>query len=228
MKQLTKNEEIFLQIIHDLKIPTIAQTCALKTLLNILNKKISSDETELLELALNSGNYLNGLIDTFLCVLKLQDKNFSINYDYFDFRELFEETLNNFQIFLKYNNLKVKIISDSNTVIFADKIHIKRVIENIIANAVNIAYKNSIIEMKIRLSKREFIFEAIFKSQYSEDNYFNEIVEQYKFSSSIHAFSGFKLGIYLSKEIIKHHFGKMIIKNNINDTCILGFCLPVR
>ena len=61
----TKIEESSAKIIHDLKIPIIAQIAALESFLSTASSKISQEEIDLIKLTLNSCNYIqNGRIHT--------------------------------------------------------------------------------------------------------------------------------------------------------------------
>ena len=228
MKIIEKKDEYFAKIIHDLKTPANAQARALESLLETCSKKINQEEKDLIELTLNSCNYMQNLIEVFCSVYKLNYEKIELNYEKFDIIKLINDTIKELRVLLKYHELNLAIKSSHKAIIVnADKLQIKRVIENILSNEIEHAFKNSIIEIELIKNKSSFIFHAKNKSKYIEPKALKEIFEKFKtnYTSTNRIASG--LGLYLSKEIIKAHFGKMIAKSYSNDTNIFGFSIPI-
>ena len=228
MKQIIKKEEYLEKIIHDLKTPATAQICALESLLKATDSKFSKKELDLIELTLNSCNYMKNLIDTFLNVLKLNSQKLSLNYTKFNFNELVKEVISEVNILLKYNELLLEITSDNEIILHADRLQIKRVIENILSNSIKNAYKNTTIQINISKIGAEVCFEVQNNSPYIEPEILKEIFNKYKTHCSFYNKPSIGLGLYLSKEIINAHFGRMIAKSFADDINIFGFYLPER
>ena len=132
MKQIARKEEYLAKLMHDLKTPATAQACALESLLKTTTSNFSEEESDLIKLTLNSCNNMKKLIDTFLFVFKLKNQKLVLKYEQFDLVQLVNEVISELKILLKYNELKIKIISNTECIINADKSNIKRVIENIL------------------------------------------------------------------------------------------------
>ena len=227
MKQTVKKEEYLAKIIHDLKTPASAQVSALKSLLETADKKFSEDETDLIKLTLNSCSYMQKLIDTFSAVFKLNCSKLVPNYEKFNIVDLLNEIIEEVSILLKYNELNLEVITEDEIIINADKLQLRRVIENILSNSINHSYKNSTIQIKITKTRYELTFEVKNNSCYIEDKVLREIFNKYKSYSSVYNRAGVGLGLYLSKEIINAHFGKMIAKSSPENINIFGFVLPL-
>ena len=228
MKPQTKKDEFLAKIIHDLKTPTIAQIKALESFLSTSSDKINEEEKNLIELTLNSCNYMQKLIDTFSMVHKLEYEDIILNYEKFNFNELIKKTVSELNILLKYYNLKVEFICNEEIVVNADKLQIKRVLENLIANAINYAFENSVINISAKLSRGDIIVEIKNNSNFIEPKILKEIFEKYKTYPSNYNKAGVGLGLYLSKEIIHAHFGKMIAKSYPDNINIFGFAIPEK
>ena len=228
MKVRIKKDEFLAKIIHDLKTPTIAQIKALECFLNTCSDKFSQDEIDLIELTLNSCNYMYKLIDTFNSVNKLNYEELVLNYEKFNFVQLVEDTIKELKILLKYYNLIINFKYNQEIVINADKLQIKRVLDNLISNSINYAFKNSIIYINAESKKGELFFEIRNESHYIEPKILKEIFEKYKTYSSNYNKAGVGLGLYLSKEIIHAHFGKMIAKSYPDNVSVFGFVIPEK
>ena len=228
MKQSVKNEEYLAKIIHDLKTPAAAQVCALESLLKTTAQKFSQEETDLIELTLNSCNYMKQLIDTYLYVFKLNYQKLILNYEKFNLADLINEIIFELKILLKYNQLKIEISLAEDIELRADKLQIKRVVENILSNSIKNAHKNTTIKISVHKYKNEICFEIKNQGDYIEEKIIKEIFNKYKSYSSIYSRPGVGLGLYLSKEIIHAHFGRMIAQSSCSGINIFGFYLPIK
>lgn len=228
MKTKEKKADILAKIIHDIETPTNAQISALESFLTTSSQKINQEETDLIKLTLNSCLNVQKLIENFNCVHKLNFENLKLNYEKFNIIELVREAVKEADILLKYSGLKIDFKEEEDVIVCADKLQIQRVIDNILSNSINHAFKNSKIEINISKEKNYFIFKVKNNSPYLEPKVLNEFFEKFKTHSSSYNRTMVNLGLYLSKEIICAHFGKMIIYSYPNDINILGFSIPIK
>lgn len=228
MKTQIKKAEFLAKIIHDLKTPTIAQIKALESFLATSSGKINEEERDLIELTLNSCNYMQKLIEIFSAVYKLDYEQINLNYEKFDIIELINNTIKELSILLKYYDLKIEFPYNGELIVNADKLQIKRVIENLISNSINYAQKNTTVYINTFSKKGEVTVEIKNNSSYIEPAVLKEIFEKYKTFASCYNRAGVGLGLYLSKEIIHAHFGKMIAKSYPDDINIFGFVIPEK
>lgn len=222
-----KKDEYVAKIVHDLKTPIYAQITALQSFLTTAGEKISQEEQDLIKLTLNSCNYMNKLVEIFNSVNKLNFESIKLNYEKFDIAELTSTLIDELNILIKYSELKIYYNFKKEMIINADKLQIKRVIENLLSNSINHAFKKSTIEINLSTQKNQFIFEITNKSPYIEPDVLKEIFKKYKTCSGLYNKNGVGLGLYLSKEIINAHLGSMIAKSYENNTNIFGFRIPI-
>ncbi len=227
MKQSLKKEEYLSKILNDLKIPASAQVCALNSLLENVAPKFSQEETDLVKLTLNSCKYMQKLIETCSSVFKLNFQKIIPKYSSFDIVLLVKEIINELDIILKYNKLKIQISTNNQIMIYADRLLISHVVENIISSCIYSAYQNTIIYINITKTKQEICFEVKSNSPYIEEDILKEIFNKYKNYPSYHNIAS-GIGLYLSKEIVNAHFGRMIAESLKEEINIFGFYLPLR
>lgn len=223
----TKKDEYIAKIIHDLKVPISAQIIALESFLDTASSKISQEEKDLIELTLNSCNYMQKLTEIFNTVNKLNYEAIKLNYEKFDIVKLAKDSLNELKILIKYNELKISFEADKDIVVDADKLQIKRVIENLLSNSINYAFKNTVIKIFLKKEDNFVIFKIINNSPYIEPKILKEIFQKYKTCASLYNKNGVGLGLYLSNEIMQAHNGEMFANSSVDNFNLFGFKIPI-
>ena len=222
MKSNLKQDKFLSTVIDNLKVPTIAQIKALELFLSSSSDKINSEEKDLIELTLNSCNNMQKMIDNFSFITKLNSEKMNLSYKYFKFNELLDGIIKEADIFLKYSNINIDINLSSEVEIYADIFKIKKAVENILSFVINSCVKNSTINIFINTDTTHLKFEIISKGCIENGFDFIEILNQNKDCSSKY------MELFIAKEIIKAHFGKIIIKNSENNLNTIGFTLPIK
>ena len=228
MKLKERKEEFLSKVIHDIKTPTSAQINALESFLETSSKKINQEEKDLIKLTLNSCMHVQKLIDDYGCVCRLNCENLKLNYEKFDLCALVLDVIKNEEILLKYNELEIEFNSTNEYIICADKLQIQKVVENILSNSINHAFKKSKIEVFIVKEKSYLTFKVKSNSLYLEPDILGEFFEKYKTNPTPYNKTTTNLSLFLSKEIIRAHFGKMIIDSNPANIVVLGFSVPMK
>ncbi len=111
--------------------------------------------------------------------------------------------------------------------IYADKLQIKRVILNLLSNAVAYGYCNTVININIKVSKNsfEFYIENVSK-QIPQEELCKIFDKYYKTKDSYFNNSERGLGLYLVKQIIEKHKGRVYAKSSAGGICTFGFVIP--
>ena len=112
--------------------------------------------------------------------------------------------------------------------ICADKLEIKRVITNLIANAISYSAKNSQIEISMEDSNQETIFLVTSHSQVIPKHQLEKLFDKYVSSGSKFKPSGIGLGLYLTKQIITAHDGEVIAESDEINGNTFGFKIPKK
>ena len=228
-KEIESNKESFIATLtHDLKTPTYAQLNILKMLLKEDFGNLTPYQKELLELTQNSCKYSLDLISTVLDTYCYDNGRIKLNPQEFDINKLIFTLCKALKTLTQEKSQKIVFEPKSKEyIIFADELQIKRVITNMLSNAITYGDKNSTIRIKIEENNNEFKLSVINKSipipQKELSTMFNRFKET-KLTCFNKASTG--LGLYLSKQIIDLHKGKIFVKSYNDGTCIFGFKLP--
>ena len=229
VKDLEDRKNSFIATLtHDLKTPTIAQIRALDLFLNEAFGAISEEQKLMLEQIKHSCQYMYDLIFTILDTYIYDNGLTKINPVKFNMQDLINETIRGLSNLLSERNQKLRINVDlESSNIVADKLQLKRVIINLFSNAITHGFKNSEIEVFVGENDENMKFEIKNKSEYIAEGQMKEIFEKYKHkenSKSMKTSTG--LGLYLSKQIIDAHNGRMYAHSDEDQNCVFGFEIP--
>ena len=215
---------------HDLKTPTNAQLQAANLLLSGILGDLSEEQKEIITQMKSSCNYMNELIFTILDSYQYESGETKIIPERFDLVELVQTITESLSNLLSVKEQQIRIYPDKKEIyIIADKFQIKRVIVNFLGNAITYGFKNSIINISIKDQTSSICLNVRNKSEYIPQDKLKEIFEKYKHNSDAkYQKTATGLGLYLSKQIIDAHNGKVYAKSDKNQTCDFGFELPKK
>ena len=226
---------------HELKNP-IQPILGLCELLRDRETNIEKDE-EILDVIIRNSKRLMKLAEEILNVAKIESGTLNINKEKFNFKEMLTEALKDFEQKIVENKKNIKLsyeLQDNNTgiIIEADRNRLCQVICNLLNNAFNFTNEGSItviVERKNGTSNdnNDQIFVSI---RDTGTGIHPEIVPKLftKFATKSIS-NGTGLGLFISKNIIEMHGGRIWAINNSNayeDRKVKGstftFSIPIK
>ena len=227
-KQLQAQRETFVATLgHDLKNPTIAQIRSLELLLKGAFGELSLEQKELLEMVLDSCRYMNGMLATLLATYRNFNGTVKLNFNEFSLADLVNECISEMIYIAKDKNINVKIIDNlKDSLIFADRVQIKRVIMNLLSNGIKYAYSNTTLNIYTYFNDKNFYFKFENNSPYITEEKQKSLFAQYVSYASAHNELGIGLGLYASKKIIEAHDGNIFIQSTLDNKNTFGFEIP--
>ena len=230
VQELADKQAAFVaQITHDLKTPTTAQINTLHLLLTGSLGKLSPEQKEILEVSELSCRYMKDLISTILDAYRSDDGQLLINQENINISQLISDIHKENSTLLTSKGQTLKVTNTlSDNIVYADKLHLKRVIMNFLTNAITYSYNNSVIELQISSDDKDVTVNVINKSKMPPTEDLNNVFEKYKtLKNSKYNKTSTGLGLYLSKQIIKAHNGEIYAKLQPDNKCMFGFKIPV-
>ena len=215
---------------HDLKTPTIAQIRSLELMLNGHTGDFSSEQQELLRLMLDSSNYMYSMLNTLVTTYKYENGEIILNYENFNILHIIEESMHNLARQIITAGLTIKIQSEiENPIVHADKLQVKRAIENLLSNAINFSFNNTEIIISVKEIAEHNIpklcIKFIYQSPYMNKESLSNIFKKYVTHKDKFNRVGAGLGLYLSKQIIEAHKGNIFITSTKENINTFGFIL---
>ncbi len=225
------NKNIIATITHDLKTPALAQIRALEFLLKGNLGEIPDIQKNFLTEILNSSKNMLYMLINMLWLYKFDNKQIAINISEFDINEVIKEVFEENRLILNSKNQKFELYLNSDyKIISADRMHIKRIITNLILNAYYHSKENTNISINTEIYKDDFVFKVTNPGQYLPEENLQFIFDKNKvFTQESNGLST-GLGLYLSNSLLKLNKGKFIFNSKKDGTNTFGFMLklPVK
>lgn len=215
-----EKEQFIATLTHDLKSPINAEICALTQLLK-------KDKNEMLEELLNSAKYMKLITENILCYYKQKNKGISLKKEVVNFEELIASSINDLKYLANDKNIKINfhnnILEPS---IELDVLEIKRVINNLLSNAIEYSYKDNRIDINLNTKNNTFIFEIRDYGIGINSENLNNIFDEYMSLAKQHKKTGFGLGLNICKNIIEEHNGEITIDSTYGKGTSIQFKIP--
>ncbi len=227
-RRAEERETYIATLSHDLKTPAIAQVRALELLLSGQLGDFNDEQKEMLKLTLDSCNYLYDMVYTLLSTYKFENGDITLNYSSFDISTMISESIKELSNLAQENSIKITYLSE-NTIckISADRIELKRVIVNLLSNAINYAFSGSTVEVLLNATESNIEVKVKNAGPYIESEVMSKLFRKYVSHSEKYNKVGIGLGLYLSKKIVEAHNGKIIAESYIENQNIFGFSIPI-
>lgn len=224
-KEIEKIKEDFVATLtHDLKVPIIAERNILEFLINEKFGSINNEQKIAITNMKNCNDELLELVQTLLDTYKINDSGIELNKKEVDFGNFTQEIVEEMRPIAEKNELEIRC-NTQNTQILIDPIQFKRVIKNLILNAISHSDTEKYINIKIEQSE-DFVTIKITdygKGIPQED--LDKIFEKYYSASKKFRKIGTGLGLYLSKQIVKAHNGEISVSSKENEGT--EFCIKI-
>ena len=216
---LSKQKNEFIETLnHDLKIPILAQLRGLELMKNEILGELNNNQSEMIEQIEYSCKYTLEMISMLANTYMYENNNYKFNIEVFSITELLISCFDNLANRAKEKNLTFSYTSESkDTIIEGDKNGIKKVILNLLINAINHSHSGGEIIVNINSNDKKIFFSI--SGMELSDTYFIQ-----KSSKTNYTTIGHDIGMELCKKIIEFHQGKIFISKHPQKT--LTFVIP--
>jgi len=206
-----KKDLFFATLAHDLKNPVEAQILSLKMLANGSFGKLNSKQGEMLNILLESSNYMHNMLQSVLNSYKFDNGNIFLAKQEFYVSELLENCINEVNALAISKKIKIILnIQNSDIKLYADATQLRRVIENLLNNSLTYSFKNSDLKISVSNDNKKIIFNFENNSPVIPSDIKKHLFEKYITGMQ----TGTGLGLYFSKKIIEAHEGRIYFEGN--------------
>ena len=221
------NNQIIAAITHDLKNPVIANIRAIELLLNGVFGNFEDNQKSILNDLLNSNHNILNMLINLLWLYKFDNTKIAVNLTTFCLNETLDEIFNDNKLILnsRFQSFKKYLINE-NTYIYADKMHIKRVISNILMNAVIHGREHSEVYIELYKEADKLIFLVKNQGTYIPKEELNSIFQKDKVFNQTSDCLSTGLGLYLSNSLLKLNGGEFIYQSSPDGLNTFGFSIP--
>lgn len=229
LKELEKIREDFsATLTHDLRVPILAESNTLKLFLKETFGPVSEKQKVALENMLDSNKGLLELVNTLLDVYKHDAVSVEYKKEPVNIAELAEECVNEISPLVTKNGHTLKnTITGEIPPVNIDRNEIKRVILNLLNNAITYTQGGGVISLSYELNENEIVIKVKDNGKGIAGADIEKIFDRYFSKGMKFRKVGTGLGLYLSKQIIEGHDGKIWAESKPDCGSIFSFSLPL-
>ena len=216
-KKLEHQRDLFLATLsHDLKNPLQAQISSLEMLYNEYYGKIDEGHQEVMALIIESAKYMKDMLCTLLKTCKQNNGIIQLIYSRFDILSLMTKSIREVRDLGKIKNVEIRFnskLTEDEKLMYADENQLRRVIGNMLNNAINYAFENSVVDISIKLENGFYVFDFKNESEEISESLKVNIFDKYVCGNPLESNSGVGLGLYFCRKILEAHEGTISLDN---------------
>ncbi len=216
-------EDFVATLTHDLKVPIIAETNMLELFLNESFGKISEKQEIALKNMQVSNKELLDLVQIVLDTYKFKGSNIQLYKENIMLKGFLEEIISEMIPIAEKSNNSFNFSPERDIRVIADKIQLKRVIKNLIQNAISYGSAGSPIEISIGEIPKYIVIKVKDYGKGIPANDINKIFNKYYTTAKKFRKIGTGLGLYFAFQMTKAHGGDLTvesIENKYTEFCI--------
>ncbi|NEZ75608.1 HAMP domain-containing histidine kinase [Clostridium botulinum] len=209
-----KRREFIATISHELKTPITILKGQIEGMLS--NIGIYKDRDKYLKRNLEVLNDMEYMVKETLEISKLESQGFKPRKEQVSLSKIVEECIYNISFIAKRKNIFIDKNINEDLFVHGDSKLLKKVVNNIITNAINHSPESEKVYANLHEEKDEIVLKMENTGIYIEENELKEIFKPfYRIEKSRNRKSGGSgLGLYIVKMILDAHNGKYSISNN--------------
>lgn len=225
----TAKDEFVSMASHQLRTPLTSIKGYISMLLEGDAGELKPEQKKLLSEAFLSSEQMVNLIGDYLNVSRIQTGKFLIDMEAVDLVKMTKQEAKRLSVSAKTRGIKINVdVPVGEVSVYADEAKIRQVILNFIDNAIYYSPENSTIDVKLSDSKNAAIVTV------KDQGIGVPIDEQAKLfqkffrasNARTHRPDGNGIGLFLAKQIIDGHKGKIVFSSTPDKGSTFGFALP--
>ena len=203
-------EDFVATLTHDLRTPLLAEFKTIDLLTKGIFGPLNEKQMEVLEAMLISNRDLLGLVKNLLEVYRYEAGAKVLSRQSFDMSVLVEECIFELSPLAETKNIELTSdIPELLPLVMADKHEIWRVLTNLLGNAIEYTQESGRVWVNVTFDKKDMIVEVGDTGRGIPKSEINNLFERFSQGTTDNISSGTGLGLYLSRQIIQAHNGKI-------------------
>ncbi|MEI7474178.1 MAG: GAF domain-containing sensor histidine kinase [bacterium] len=225
-KEISEIEETFIaSLVHDLKSPIYAEQKGLEFIISRKPDTTLSKVSPYLIDMYNTNEELLRLITNLLTVYSMELGQHELKKEPANINKIIDDSIRTIKALAEDNEDSItKNIQENLCDIYIDPDEIKRVITNLISNAIKHNAKGIEIDVIAEKKENEILISIKDNGSGISEKEKANIFQKYKTTKSK---VGTGLGLYLSKQIVEHHNGKIWFESEEGKGTTFNFKLPL-
>ena len=219
-------DDFIATLTHDLRTPLLAAIQTLKFFLEGAVGEIDNKQRILLSTMQKSNEDLLGLVNALLEVYKYDAEKLILNKTDFNIYDLTKQVYDELMPLANSHKIDFKIdCNNKDLEINADRSEIRRVICNLCGNAINYTPEEGKVLITIKAEEKDLIFSVSDTGCGIPSEDIPNMFQRFSQGTSKKRSAGTGLGLYLSRQIIESHNGKIWLDSKVNKGSEFSFIL---
>ena len=225
-------EDFVSTLTHDLKTPLLGAIETLKALGSGQFGAISPPQRRVLDVMMRSHQKTLGLVDTLMDVYRNDAEGLQLEKQTVDLVTLVEDAIADVTTLAASRQVHLSLSHEGSEFrrvywVQADPLQLHRVFTNLIANAVNYSLRGGRVEVVLAVRNGFYQVQVEDEGQGIRPEEVPLLFERFYQGAGEHQTKGTGLGLYLSRQIVEAHGGKIWAEPRSPQGAIFAFRLPV-
>ncbi|MFB0493899.1 PAS domain S-box-containing protein [Mucilaginibacter sp. OAE612] len=224
VKELSQKKDEFIALAsHELKTPLTSMS----GFLQLLERKVIDVNRPFVAKAITQLKKLNALINDLFDISKIQSGKLQFYFEEFDFTALIKENLE--AIREAYTSHEIYFDENAEMILEGDKMRLEQVLTNLVTNAIKYSPESDKIEVSVKKSETEVqVSVKDYGMGINEENISHIFSQFYRAKDVNRSITGLGLGLYITKEIIERHGGRIWVESEPRKGSTFSFVLPLK
>lgn len=220
-------DDFIATLTHDMRTPLLAAIQTLKFFLDGTLGNFNEKATMLLSTLKTNNENLLGLVNSLLEVYKYDSGKLELVKTKFEFKNLCDQCYDELKPLADKKDLEfiLEFEPKEDLTINADRSELRRVITNLCGNAINYTNNGGKIVINVKQEDNDIIFSVIDNGNGIPKEDIPNLFKRFSQGTSKKRSTGTGLGLYLSRQIIEAHGGKIWLESKLNKGSEFSFLL---
>ena len=220
-------DDFIATLTHDLRTPLLAAIQTLNFFLEGSLGEIGEQQKVLLATMKQSNEDLLGLVNALLEVYRFESGKLNMCKTVFNVSDLLGQCYRELEPLAQKKDITFNIHSDldEELLIDADRAEIKRVMMNLCGNALNYTNKKGTIDVYMKSQNGDLLFSVVDDGNGIPKEDIPHLFMRFSQGTSKKRSTGTGLGLYLSRQIVEAHGGKIWVESKVNKGSEFSFIL---
>ena len=219
-------DDFIATLTHDLRTPLLAAIQTLTFFLDGALGELDEKQKLLLSTMQKSNEDLLGLVNALLEVYKYDADKLTLTKTNFNIYNLVEQVYNELLPLAQKKKIDFEINCNNKKLeINADRSEIRRVVCNLCGNAINYTQESGKVVITLKCEAKDLIFSVSDNGSGIPQEDIPNLFQRFSQGTSKKRSTGTGLGLYLSRQIIESHGGKIWLESSLNKGSEFSFLL---
>ncbi|MBO5948634.1 response regulator [bacterium] len=227
-KEMQKMRDDFIATLtHDLRTPLLAAIQTLGFFLTGSLGELDEKQRKFLDTMKKSNEDMLGLVNALLEVYKYEAGKIELCKTNFEINELLNNCVQQLESLAINQNIQLKkeFNTNDNLSINADKNELRRVVINLLGNALTYTNANGTVTIKTKLENNDLFVSVEDTGIGIQKTDLGKMFNRFSQGTSQKRATGTGLGLYLSREIVEAHNGRIWVESTYGVGSEFTFCL---